>query len=175
MRTWLLTWTTYGTWLPGDARGSVASVRQGPGPRRERDTPGEPFEAPMPALEAASRKLQREPAAFLAVEHAQPLLEQLLKTAAYRDWVLLAAAIVSNHIHIVVTAAEEVSPEVILRDMKAYGSRVLNQIGPRRRRWWTRRGSRRYLPHDRAVQNAIEYVQRQPGALLVWSRDPPTF
>ncbi|HYH63802.1 MAG TPA: hypothetical protein VD866_03795 [Urbifossiella sp.] len=27
MLTWLLTSTTYGTWLPGDRRGSVTSVR----------------------------------------------------------------------------------------------------------------------------------------------------
>jgi hypothetical protein len=27
-RYWLLTWTTYGTWLPGDERGFVSPVRE---------------------------------------------------------------------------------------------------------------------------------------------------
>ena len=27
-RYWLLTWTTYGTWLPGDDRGFVSPVRK---------------------------------------------------------------------------------------------------------------------------------------------------
>ena len=26
-RNWFLTWTTYGTWLPGDPRGFVGSLR----------------------------------------------------------------------------------------------------------------------------------------------------
>jgi len=28
-RHWLLTWTTYGTWLPGDARGFVSPIPTG--------------------------------------------------------------------------------------------------------------------------------------------------
>ena len=32
-RYWLLTWHTYGTWLPGDRRGFVGRVREGSGPR----------------------------------------------------------------------------------------------------------------------------------------------
>jgi hypothetical protein len=31
-RVWMITWTTYGTRLPGDARGFVSNVRDGPGP-----------------------------------------------------------------------------------------------------------------------------------------------
>jgi hypothetical protein len=30
-RFWLLTWTTYGTWLPGDERGFVSEVRDDSG------------------------------------------------------------------------------------------------------------------------------------------------
>ena len=50
MRAWLLSNTTYGTWLPGDRRGSVTSVRDlrpgdEPSPFRfEHDLPGEPYE-----------------------------------------------------------------------------------------------------------------------------------
>jgi hypothetical protein len=36
---WLLTWTTYGSWLPGDARGSVTAVKNAPGARRRNNIP----------------------------------------------------------------------------------------------------------------------------------------
>ena len=55
-RYWFLTWTTYGTWLPGDERGSVTSVRGGPCPRNEHDQYGTPYEPPMPALREAAEE-----------------------------------------------------------------------------------------------------------------------
>ena len=54
-RYWLITWTTYATWLPGDPRGSVTSVRDGRGPRREQDLPGIPYDGAMPGLRSAAR------------------------------------------------------------------------------------------------------------------------
>jgi hypothetical protein len=56
MRAWLLTTTTYGSWLPGDRRGSVTSVRdERPNDppsvvRIEHDIPGEPNEDAIPEL-----------------------------------------------------------------------------------------------------------------------------
>ena len=42
-RYWLLTWTTYGTWLPGDARGFVSNVADGPDPRSATTFPEHPL------------------------------------------------------------------------------------------------------------------------------------
>ena len=62
MRVWLLTSTTYGTWLPGDPRGSVTSVRdQRPGDapsvvRIEHDIPGELWEEPIPGLHRSAQE-----------------------------------------------------------------------------------------------------------------------
>jgi hypothetical protein len=53
-RIWHLTWTAYGTWLPGDRRGFVGRVKDGPGPRIEHDGIGTPYDADMPGLETAS-------------------------------------------------------------------------------------------------------------------------
>lgn len=44
-RHWLLTWTTYGTWLPGDVRGFVSDVKDGPGPEVRHNIPGAPIDA----------------------------------------------------------------------------------------------------------------------------------
>ena len=50
-RYWLLTWTTYGSWLPGDERGFVSNVRVGPGPEIRHNIPGTPYDEDEPGLE----------------------------------------------------------------------------------------------------------------------------
>jgi hypothetical protein len=48
-RYWFLTWTTYGTWLPGDARGFVGRVwNEDLGPRVKHNEPGTPYDANLP-------------------------------------------------------------------------------------------------------------------------------
>ena len=130
MRSWLLTNTTYGTWLPGDQRGSVASVRDvrpGDQPtisRIEHDLPGEPFEEAMPSLEHASALSLKGPPIWLDRDKAEKLLGQFQETAGVRHWELHALAIMANHFHIVVTVPDDPSPRKILIDFKAYGSRA---------------------------------------------------
>jgi hypothetical protein len=79
-RYWLLTWTTYGTWLPGDRRGSVTSVRDGPGPRVEHDQPGTPCEPYLPGLNASARAAQKGPPIYLTLTQAEALLAQFQET-----------------------------------------------------------------------------------------------
>src|SRR5262245_7880375 len=122
-RYWLLTWTTYATWLPGDRRGSVASVRDGQRPRQAHDQPRTPIDPPMTGLEAASRSRQRGSAVFLIVEQAASLLKQFQETANYRGWFLAGVAIMANHVHLVVGVTGDPEPETLVRDFKAYGSR----------------------------------------------------
>jgi REP element-mobilizing transposase RayT len=170
-RWWLLTWTTYGTWLPGDPRGSVASVRTKPGPRREHDQPGTPFEPEMPGLHAASERRMKGPPVLLSAEQAEVLLAQFRQTAEYRQWVLLGVAIMANHVHLVVGLPEQTAAETAVRDLKAYGSRALStQWGrPESGTWWAAGGgSRRWLRSDSAVRGAIEYLRKQPHALVLW-------
>ena len=113
MRSWLLTNTTYGTWLPGDRRGSVASVRdmrpddEPTSSRVEHDLPGEPYEGAMPKLEHASARRLKGPPIWLDRDKAEKLLGQFQETAAFRHWELHALAIMANHFHIVVTVPED--------------------------------------------------------------------
>ncbi|MDY3560230.1 transposase [Gemmata sp. JC673] len=177
MRVWLLTTTTYGSWLPGDRRGSVTSVRDvrpgdEPGTVRiEHDAPGEPSEEPIPGLEASARELMSGPPIYLSAEQAAVVLGQFRETAAYRGWVLYAVAIMHNHFHLVLEVPGDPDPGKVLADLKAYGSRALNRAfgRPRSGTWWTAKGSTRKLPDDRAVIAATLYVLRkQPNPLIVW-------
>jgi hypothetical protein len=138
-RYWLLTSTTYGAWLPGDRRGFVSNVREGPGPEVRHNIPGTPVDEDMPGLEEHARSKLKGPPIFFALEHAEALLEQFQETAKYRGWTLLAVAIMSNHFHIVVAVSGDPDPGTLLGDFKSYGSRKLNRRWgkPPSETWWT--------------------------------------
>lgn len=131
--TWLLTWTCYGNWLPGDERGFVSRVRDSrPGEpyhpnRREHDAPGEDYDAGMAGLWQSARERLKGDPIRLSRDQARALLDQFHQTAAYRCWELHAAAVMANHVHIVVEALSEVDPSDLLADFKSYGSRALNR------------------------------------------------
>ena len=169
-RYWLLTSTTYGTWLPGDERGFVSRVLDDSGQRTRHNVPGAPFDADLPRLRHKARNQMKGPAVFLTREQAQVLLRQFRETALHRGWLLLAAAIMANHFHVVLGVAGDPRPDALLRDLKSYGSRALNRrwSRPESGTWWTTSASRRRLPDEPAVLAAVEYVRRQPKALVVW-------
>ena len=58
-RYWLLTWTTYGTWLPGDRRGFVGLQRDLQGVPSIHNSPGTPYDADVPRLECLRRHANR--------------------------------------------------------------------------------------------------------------------
>jgi REP element-mobilizing transposase RayT len=179
MRVWLLSNTTYGTWLPGDPRGSVTSVRDARPEdepttfRLEHDIPGEPWEDAIPGLQRSAQEQMKGPPIFLDLDKADILLAQFQETAAYRAWTLHAVAIMANHFHMVVEVQDDPQPRKILADFKAYGTRALNRKygQPPSETWWTTNGSKRKLPEEKALLNAINYVlYKQPHPLVLWSR-----
>jgi REP element-mobilizing transposase RayT len=169
-RFWLLTSTTYGTWLPGDRRGFVSRVRAGEGPRVEHDVPRTPYDANMAGLRSSARANLKGAPVYFTAEQAVLLLAQFQETAAYRGWSLQAVAIMANHFHLIVGVAGDPDPEVLLKDFKSYGSRALNRrySRPSSGTWWTQSGSKRKLPDEAALRAAIEYVRNQEQPLVVW-------
>jgi REP element-mobilizing transposase RayT len=174
-RYWLITWVTYGTWLPGDERGFVSQIRDANGRRTIHNIPGTPRAANIPALQCYARSLLKSDPIRLSLHQAETLLEQFQETSYYRDWLLLAVGIVANHVHTALGVPADPEPEKILGDLKSYGSRKLN------RRWgkpesetsWARSGSTRKLPNQDAVLGAIRYVIDQEYPLLVWTAPVP--
>lgn len=169
-RFWLLTWTTYGSWLPGDPRGFVSHVRDGQGPRVRHNTPGTDFDADIPQLEkSAEQSLKGKPVRLQPV-HAEALLAQFHETARFRGWRLFAVAIMANHVHVVLGVPGDPEPDGLLKDLKSYGSRALNrQFGkPVAGTWWTKSGSRRVLKKEDDVLAAVRYVRDQEFPLIIW-------
>jgi REP element-mobilizing transposase RayT len=80
-----------------------------------------------------------------------------------RGWYLHAVACRTNHVHVVVTA--RVDPETIMDQFKAWCTRHLKQNEVpkpndsfRRQKWWTQRGSKRFINDDVGLEGAIRYV-----------------
>jgi REP element-mobilizing transposase RayT len=124
----------------------------------------------MPGLQHHARESLRNEPIRITAEMAQVLLEQFRETATFRGWQLLGVAVLSNHVHLVVGVQGDPDPTKLLGDFKAYGSRALNRRWgkPPCGTWWTYAGSKRKLADSEAVRRALEYLRRQPGALLIW-------
>ncbi|MAG93631.1 MAG: hypothetical protein CMJ48_07765 [Planctomycetaceae bacterium] len=168
-RYWFLTWTTYGTWLPGDARGFVSNVRHGPGPKVRHNQLGTEYDADMPGLERAARANLVGDPVRLNRDQAEQLFDQFQETERIRGWRLFAVAIMANHCHLVTGVPGDPDPKRLLQDFKSYGSGRLNRHWPRPESgtWWTESGSKRKLPDDDAVLAAIRYVINQQHPLLI--------
>lgn len=149
MAHWFITVTTYGTWLPGDPRGSVTSVRdrrledRSSRSRRVHNQIGTRYEKHLPGLQRKARELMKGPPIRLDHEKADVVLKQFLETSQHRQWFLFAAAIMWNHFHLVVAAPDGVDRKKVRNDFKAYASRALNdRFGrPPSETWWTSEGS----------------------------------
>lgn len=156
VKAYFLTWTTYGTWLPGNLRGWVDRHR----------THGEVVEPPDPKREAAARQAMMGEPAVLDQKLREIASSAMVETAAYCGWTVHAMDVRSNHVHVVVTAADR-PPGDVMRMLKVYASRAMNRIAPGHNgRWWTRQGSKRNLFTDDAVAAAVRYVRNQDTAWM---------
>ncbi len=171
---WLLTWTTYGTWLPGDERGFVTDLPNARGHELRKNKLGTAYPAKMRGLSRYARSIMHGSPLQLSLAQAELLLPQFQETCVYRGYLLRAVAIMTNHIHLVCTAPAEVDGEKLLADFKSYGSRKLNAVRrPVNGTWWTASGSRRKLRSLTARLRAIRYTCRQEYPLLIWTTDVP--
>jgi REP element-mobilizing transposase RayT len=139
-----LTWVTYGTWLPGDSRGWVEYHHgwQLPDPIRQRE---------------ATAKMN-EDACVLTQAQRAAVETQIEVTCRYRNWSLLAANCRSNHVHVVVKAANT-PPKKIRVDLKAWATRCLKeQFDSSRENWWAERGSIRFIYNDEGLEASVMYV-----------------
>ena len=169
-RHWLLTWTMYGTWLPGDRRGFVGRTRVTSGRQIWQNVPGTPARAANQNLERAARERMVGSPIWFDRGHAEVALSDFQRTADVRGWALLAAAIMRNHVHLVVGVRYDPDPSTLLHAFKGHSSQVLSAAShrPPGGRWWTQSGSRRVLRDEPAVVAAIRYVLGQYAPLVTW-------
>jgi REP element-mobilizing transposase RayT len=149
---YFLTWSTYGTWLPGDARGWVEHRHGWQLPDAIRE------------LECAARMSERA----CRLDHGQraEVERQIAETCHVRGWTLYAVNCRTNHLHVVLAA--DLHPDHVRNQLKAWCTRRLKELELRRNgarevkareRWWAERGSQRYINDEESLEAAILYVR----------------
>jgi REP element-mobilizing transposase RayT len=150
---YLITWTTYGSWLPGDARGSF-------------DVEGN-YIPPNEELQANARALMTEDEVTLTPQQREIVEKIIEKHCAIRSWPLHARNARTNHVHVVVSAS--IDGEEVREQLKTWCSRALSEhagLKPAKdkngaRRWWTEKGNVEPIWTDRHLDAAARYTNEQ--------------
>jgi len=159
-----ITSTTYAQWLPGDKRGFVSKIYTG-----LHNQYGDDFDADIPRLKKYVEHHLKGKPVLLNSEQAKVLFEQFQETITYRHWILHGAAIMPNHVHILLETSDDTEPQKAVGTLKSYGSRRLNAVfgRPASGTWWTD-GSSILRKTAEAIPNVLRYIKNQHNALLVW-------
>lgn len=145
---YLISWRCYGTWLHGeDGAFDPQHNTYGTPPRRRNEF-----------LVEFERNEMRYPPMSLSPALRDVCAQSIARTAAAKNWTLLAANVRTNHVHVVIAAGVE--PEVVLRTLKAWCTRDIREAGlvDPKRPIWSRHGSNRYLWTEESVARACWYV-----------------
>ncbi|MBU2457409.1 MAG: transposase [Planctomycetes bacterium] len=154
---YLITFTTYGTWLHGDKRGSVD---------RNHNEYGSNFLPKKREFEQQDCKLLKNDGVLLDEKCRNIVLNAIISQCDFRNWFAYAVHVRSNHIHIVVSALEK--PEKIMTILKSYSTRNLRASGINKLRFWTTHGSTKYLWTKEKLDAAIQYVRDRQGRMMAY-------
>ena len=136
---YLITWTTYGTWLQGESKGYVKN--------------GKVLKGDAELKKANEDNLKSEPVK-LTREQKEVVRKAILEASKRFNQKIYSIAVYSNHVHI---AAEYV--DVPISVIVAYyknASRVALNIG----RVWTSGYDKRYCFDEKVLKERISYVER---------------
>jgi hypothetical protein len=139
---YLITWTTYGSWLQGDKRGYVKN--------------GKTYPSKPSLFESNSQRLSKE-AVKLAKEHRQIVTNAILNKAVQLNQKIYALAVTSKHIHIVADYIHRPIGRVVSHYKNA------SQIALRKAglcgKIWTKGFDKRYCFDGQSLRNRINYVE----------------
>ncbi|MBK9314857.1 MAG: transposase [Acidobacteria bacterium] len=146
---YFITFRCFGTWLPGDDRGSVD---------RENNQYNTPYLPPnRNRYQFSMARLSQSP--VILNDRQRALVESTIREVCdYRGWRLYAINVRTNHVHVVVTADN--TPERVMGDFKSYATRRLREKNAisQSDRIWAQHGSTRYLWNWNHIKSAIHYV-----------------
>ena len=148
---YFITWTCYGTWLPGDER---AWTKWHAGEQ-----------IPQPLLADWCREQMTETPVRLDDIQRQCVEDVVHEHCVKRGWTSHAVNCRSNHCHVVVTAPDYAG-ELVRDQFKSWGKRRLKQRQRNegipedqlREHWWTRKGSVRHIDDMESLEAAIVYT-----------------
>jgi hypothetical protein len=139
---YMITWTTYATWLQGDERGYVKDGLIHPGNK---------------GLMQANKQLQLQGIVQLSRVEQQIVRKAIIRGAELHGQRIYALSVQSNHIHIVAKYISQPICDVVAYYKKA-ARLALKAIG-RRGKLWTRGYDKRFCFDEETLNKRIEYVQ----------------
>lgn len=141
---YMITWTTYGTWLQGDKRGYVKNGRIHPGSK---------------GLMQANKQLQLQDAVNLSKLEQQVVRKAIIEEAVLHGQRIYALSVQSNHIHVVVKYNLQPIQKMVAYYKKA-ARLALRTVG-RGGKLWTRGYDKRFCFTEKSLKNRIQYVESQ--------------
>ena len=156
---YFLTFSSYGTHLPGSEKGWVTA---------QHNAYGSPALPSNPSRKAYWQTHLHESPLVLDHEAREIILNALIAVCSHRQWTAHALHIRTTHVHAVISG--QAPPERMLSDFKSYATRALRRaLGPgERHQYWTRHGSTRYLWNEVSLRAAIDYVLNGQGEKLAY-------
>jgi len=143
-RGYMVTWTTYGTWLQGNKQGFVKNGK---------------ILGENEGLEQANRKMLISDIFKLRKEQREIVRTAILFEAERIGEKIIALSVCSNHIHIVIGEGGNSVDKVVNR-LKCAAYYALRECGVEGR-IWTRGYDKRFCFDDRPMKNRIAYVMKQ--------------
>jgi hypothetical protein len=140
---YMLTWTTYGSWLPGDKRRYVQHGKVLDGNEKVREH---------------ARRIQKSATVRLTKKERSAVEQAITAEIEKVGQQLEAIAVCSNHVHLVVRWSYHPVDEIVSRYKNA-GMFALRDVG-RTGRIWTKGYDRRFCFTEEEFNRRIEYVKR---------------
>jgi len=139
---YMVTWTTYGTWLQGSKRGYVKD--------------GEVHGA-CAGLKEANKKRQKERRFILTKENCETVGKAILDEAGRLGQEIHAMTISTTHVHIVVNVIDEPIETAVARYKRA-ATKALRAKGITGK-VWTRGYDKRYCFDEKSLCARVDYVK----------------
>ena len=140
---YMVTWTTYGSWLPGDERGYVENGRILPGNSN---------------ILERHRKRQKASTVKLNEVEKEIVHKTILSEAESINHKIKALVVCTNHVHLVARPHSESIKDTVGR-YKSVTTRALWQHG-RKGRIWTKGYDKRFCFTEEKLAQRIRYVNK---------------
>ena len=153
--TLFITWTAYGSWLPGDLRGWKHWKK------------GE--QQPQPRLEDWCRDRMKEKTVLLDEQHRILVEEVIREHSQIRGWELHAVSVRSNHVHVAVTVVPKTGNQDyrvadgvkrVRDEFKANATRVLRRCDKpiQNEKVWTKGGDIQFIDSEDDLEQVVIYI-----------------
>jgi len=139
---YMITWTTYGTWLQGDERGYVKDGKIHPRNK---------------ALLQTNKQSQLQNVVKLSKLQQQLVREAILKEAVLQGQCIYALVVQPTHLHIVAGYVSQPIGKIVVYYKKA-GRLALKALG-HTGKLWTRGYDKRFCFDEVILEQKIKYVQ----------------